>query len=169
MRMLRGGRSGRVSYPVSLGSHKKDTLNRRILDTWNLERPSISEWWMLKILSVASKHVHVSKKHVLIGCKRDLFCRQTFEVWSRRLLSTWFFFHSTKYCLQEFLDVKNNFWRQVCCFWAGNMPESWEKWNMSGTHRSKTCKQLTFGSTVCFNGCQTSNVWWPNTSCLAPY
>ena len=92
MRMLRGGRSGRVSYPVSLGSHKKDKLIRRILDTWNLERPRISEWWMLKMLSVASKHIHVSKKHVPTGCKRDLFCRQTFEVWSRRLLSTWFFF-----------------------------------------------------------------------------
>ena len=29
-------------------------------------------------------------------------------------------------------------------------------------------KQLTFGVTVCFNGCQTSNVWRQNTSCLAP-
>ena len=31
---------------------------------------------------------------------------------------------STKYSLQEFSDVKNNFWRQVCCFWASNMPAS---------------------------------------------
>ena len=40
--------------------------------------------------SVASKCVHVRKfkKHVLIGGKRDMFCRQTFEVWSRQLLWT---------------------------------------------------------------------------------
>ena len=61
-------------------------------------------------MSVASKRVHVRKKHVLIGCKSDMFWRQTFEVWSRRLdLSC-----STKSVLVRFLDVKNNFWRQVC-------------------------------------------------------
>ena len=38
--------------------------------------------------SVASKCVHVRKKHVLLGCKHDMFCRQTCEVWGRRLLST---------------------------------------------------------------------------------
>ena len=53
-------------------------------------------------------------------------------------------FRSTKYSLQKFLDVKNNFWRQVCCFWARNTPESWGKWNMSETRWSKTYKQLTF-------------------------
>ena len=36
------------------------------------------------------------------------------------------------------------------------MPESWEKWNKSGMRWSKTHKQVTFGATVCFNGCQTS-------------
>ena len=30
---------------------------------------------------------------------------------------------------------------------------------MSRTHWSKAYKQLAFGVTVCFNGCQTSNVW----------
>ena len=35
---------------------------------------------------------HVRKKHVLNGCKHDMFCRQTLEVWRRRLLSTWFLF-----------------------------------------------------------------------------
>ena len=29
-------------------------------------------------------------------------------------------------------------------------------------------KQLTFGATVSFNDCQTSNVWRQNTTCLAP-
>ena len=38
--------------------------------------------------SVASRSVHVRKKHVLIGCKQDMFCRQKIEVWSRLLLST---------------------------------------------------------------------------------
>ena len=38
--------------------------------------------------SVASKCVNVRKKHVVIGGKRDMFCHQTFEVWSRRLLWT---------------------------------------------------------------------------------
>ena len=33
--------------------------------------------------SVASKQVHVTKKHVLIGYKRDMFWCQTFEVWRR--------------------------------------------------------------------------------------
>ena len=31
------------------------------------------------ILSVASKYVHVREKHVLIGCKHDMFCRQMFD------------------------------------------------------------------------------------------
>ena len=38
--------------------------------------------------SVASRRVHVRKRPVLIGCKHDMFWRQTFEVWSGRLLST---------------------------------------------------------------------------------
>ena len=36
--------------------------------------------------SVASKCVHVRKKHVVIGGKHDMFCHQAFEVWSRQLL-----------------------------------------------------------------------------------
>ena len=40
---------------------------------------------------------------------------------------------------------------------------------MSGTRWSKTHKQGSFGATVCFNGCQTSNVWRQSTSCLATY
>ena len=38
--------------------------------------------------SVASKCVHVRKKHVVIGGKHNMFCHQTFEVWGRRLLWT---------------------------------------------------------------------------------
>ena len=41
------------------------------------------------IPSVASKRVHVRFKHVLIGREHDMFCRQTLEVWSRRLLPTY--------------------------------------------------------------------------------
>ena len=32
----------------------------------------------------------------------------------------------------------------------------------------KQNKQITVGVTVCFNGCQTSNVWRQNTSCGNP-
>ena len=32
----------------------------------------------------------------------------------------------------------------------------------------KQNKQITVGATVCFNGCQTSNVWRQNTSCGNP-
>ena len=128
--------------------------------------------WSSHVLpSVASKRVHMRKKHVRTGSKHDMFCRQTCEVWSKRLLLICC--RSSKYSLQEFLDVKNNFWRQVCCFWARNMPESWEKWNMSGAHWSKTYKQLTFGVTVALTavklqmfGGKTRHVWHPNRTCF---
>ena len=57
------------------------------------------------------------------------------------------------------VNKTDNVWKVTCkC-----------KWNMSVTRQSKTYKQLTFGVTVCFNGCQTSNVWQQNMSCQAPY
>ena len=68
--------------------------------------------WKIKpklLLSVASKYVHVRKKHVVNGGKHDTFCRQTFEVWSRRLLSTWFVFTQKNIFGQMFLYIKNNF------------------------------------------------------------
>ena len=37
---------------------------------------------------VASKGVHKREKHVLVGCKHDMFWHQSFKVWSRRLLLT---------------------------------------------------------------------------------
>ena len=80
-------------------------------------------------------------------------------------------FRSTKkFVAKNFLEVKNNFWRQVCCFWARNRPKSWEKWNMrqSGTHWSKTFVQLTFGATAALTavklqmfGGKTRHVWQP--------
>ena len=51
---------------------------------------------------VASKCVHVRKKHVVIGGKHDMFCHQTFEVWSRRLLCTWFVFAQKKFFARIF-------------------------------------------------------------------
>ena len=55
----------------------------------------------------------------------------------------------------------------MCCFWARNITENWEKWKMSGTCWSRACKQLSFGTTVCFNGSKTSNVWHPiRTRCF---
>ena len=34
------------------------------------------------LLLVASKRVQVRKNVLMIGCKHDMFCRQTFEGWS---------------------------------------------------------------------------------------
>ena len=34
------------------------------------------------LLSVASKRVHEREKQILVGCKHNMFWRQTFEVWS---------------------------------------------------------------------------------------
>ena len=56
--------------------------------------------------SVASKRVHVRKKHVLIGCKRVMFCRQKFEVWSTRLLSTWFVFAQKNILCKNFQTLR---------------------------------------------------------------
>ena len=67
MKMVRYERSGRVNYPVSLGSRLEDALGPCTLETLNLpscttsqtrrrqhmERPRISEWWMLKIEFIA--------------------------------------------------------------------------------------------------------------------
>ena len=41
-----------------------------------------------KIPSVASKRVHGRERHVLLGCKHDMFWRRAFEVWSRHLSLT---------------------------------------------------------------------------------
>ena len=56
--------------------------------------------------SVASKRVHVRKKQVLIGRKHDMFCHQTFEVWSRRLLSTWFVFAQQNILCKNFWTLR---------------------------------------------------------------
>ena len=103
-------------------------------------------------------------------CRYRRLQLQTFEVWSRRFLSTWFIFAQQ--------NIRGNNVKTLRIISGGKcvvsereiiMPKSWEKWNMSGMRWSKTYKQLSFGATVSFNGCQTSNVWRQNTSCLAPY
>ena len=104
---------------------------------------------------------------ILHGSKRlyrqDRYRRlqlQTFEVWSRRLLSTWFIFAQQ--------NIRGNNFKTLRIISGGKcvvseqeiiMPKSWQKRNMNGTRWSKTCKQLSFGATVSFNGCQTANVW----------
>ena len=119
-----------------------------------------------------------------------MFCRQTVELWGgvrqrftckvgccSLIVVDLICFRSTKYSSQ---DDKKNFWscktpknnsglKQVCCFWARNITENWEeKKRWAERADKKHVNNLTFGKTVCFNGCQTSNVWWQNTSCLAP-
>lgn len=46
------------------------------------------------------------KKHVLIGHKRDMFWRQTLEVWVRRLLSTLFVFTQQNTLCQNFWALR---------------------------------------------------------------
>lgn len=57
-----------------------------------------------QILLVASKHVQVRKKPVLIGCIQSLEEAAVVDLiaFAQQFL--------------EFLDLNNNFWRQVCCF-----------------------------------------------------
>ena len=46
----------------------------------------------MHLLSFSSKHRHVTEKHVLIGCKHDMFGNQTFEVLelpSKRSCQSW--------------------------------------------------------------------------------
>ena len=58
------------------------------------------------IPSVASKCVHVKKKHVLIGCKYDMFCHQTLEVQRMRMLSTWFVFAQQNILCKNFWTLR---------------------------------------------------------------
>ena len=44
------------------------------------------------------------------------------------------------------------------------MPEKLRKMRYERNALIKTYKQLSFGATVCFNGCQTSSVWRQNMS-----
>ena len=48
------------------------------------------------------------KKHVLTGCKRTMFCSQTFEGWSTRLLSTWFVFAQQNILCKNFQTLRIN-------------------------------------------------------------
>ena len=125
------------------------------------------------ILSVASKRVHVRKKRVLIGCKSDMFWRQTFKVWSRRLLSTWFVFAQQNQSLQDFQTlriifggkcavseremwlkvVKNEIWvERVDQKEINNLPLAWQFALMA-------VKIQMFGD-------KTRHVWHPITTCF---
>ena len=115
--------------------------------------------FMKAIPSIASKRVNGRKKHAIITCKHDSFGAKHSKFGVADVAGL-ICFCSTKSSLQEFLDVKNTFWRQVCCFWARNMPASWEKWNKL---MSVTCWS---GATVCLTavkiqmfGGKTRHVW----------
>ena len=97
-------RSNRRSETISMPSYGLKDQNWPIIFGIQLMRIHVLAF--LKIPSVASKRVHVRKRHVLIGCKHGMFCRQTFEVWSRRLLSTWFVFAQQKILCKKFLTLR---------------------------------------------------------------
>ena len=98
-----------------------------------------------------------------------MFWHQTFEVWSWWLhVVELICFRSTKYYLQEFLDMKiisAGKWavseRELCL-------KVEEIRNMSRQAGQEHNKQLTFGATVCVNSCQTSN-GQQNMRCEAPH
>ena len=63
----------------------------------------------------------------------------------------------------------------MCCFWARNIPESSEKWNMSGTHWSTfnigttylwRDSLLLWLSNFKFFGSKTRHVWHPIRTCF---
>ena len=82
-----------------------------------------------------------------------MFCHKAFRVKKRQLLLTWFVFAQQNTLCKNFETLriisgsKFAFFIKKCA------------WNMSRRHWSKAYKQLAFGVTVCFNGCQSSNVW----------
>ena len=132
------------------------------------------------LLSVASKSVHVTKKHVLIGWKEDMFCR----VWGgvRRIftckvgcsLSTWFVFdqqnihYKTLRTIYRVVNLQRIVLKSRCAVPEQKILLKLEKKKRWAEHADqKHVNNLTFGETVCFKGCQTSNVWRQNTSCLA--
>ena len=51
-------------------------------------------------------YTYVSNKHVLIGCKHDLFCPPNIRSLEQAAVVDLIRFRSTKYSLQELLDVK---------------------------------------------------------------
>ena len=145
----------------------------------------------LPVITLCYCWLHLSmyiwwKKHVLIGWKQEMFCRGTVEVWGgvrqmfmckvgSCLLTRFVFNQWTIYCkalriifgvvkLQR-LILKSK-WAD--CEWE--MLLEIEKNKRWAEHADQEhVFNLTFCATVCFNGCQTSNVWPPYTSCLAPY
>ena len=123
-------------------------------DIW--KRSYDYDWYLL---SVASKSVNVTKKHVLIGRKEDMFCRQTVEVWGgvRRIftckvgcsLSTWFVFdqqnihYKTLRTSYGVVKLQRIVLKSKCAVPEQKILLKLEKkLQMSGTCWSKTCKQL---------------------------
>ena len=111
------------------------------------------------LLSVASKSVHVTKKHVLIGWKEDMFCRQTVEVWGgvRRIftckvgcsLSTWFVFYQqnilykTLRTIYGVVKLQRIVHKSKCTVpEQKDIIETWKKIKDERNMLIKTCKQL---------------------------
>ena len=110
------------------------------------------------------------KKKWIIGCKHDMFWPNIQSLEYAAVVDL-ICFHSTKYSLQEFLDVSNIISGGKCAVSEWEIKCLRVKKSEIWAERAgqKHNKQLTFGGTVCFNSCQTLNVWCQNMSRLAPY
>ena len=80
---------------------------------------------------------------------------------NRRLHESYLNRFSVKHCQQQFCSVHSSR-RSYLLLVASERVHLRKKHVLIGY-------KLTFGLTVCFNGCQTSNLWRQNTSYLAPY
>ena len=90
------------------------------------------------------------KRHVLIfGCKHDMFCRLTFEVCSKRMLSTCFVF-AQQYIISGGKCAVSE--REICPKVEKN--EIWAECT-----DQKLINNLSLAWQFCLNGCQTSNVY----------
>ena len=96
----------------------------------------------LKVPSVASKRVHVRKKHVLIEREHDIFWHHTFEVWSRRLLSTCFVF------AQQNIPCKNFYTLRIICRGKSTVSERKLCLTVERNEMWAKCADQ-FGATVC--------------------
>ena len=129
-----------------------------------------STFWY-KILLVASKRVHMRRKHDLIGCK-CVMSKNGPKMRSLELAAACCrldLIRLTKYSLQEFLDVKNNFGWQMCFFWGRNNTWKLKKMIYERNALIKKHKTAYLWCGVCFNDFQTLNIWQHNKSRLAPY
>ena len=108
----------------------------------------------VSISSIPSVASYMRKRHVLIfGCKHDMFCCLTFEVCSKRMLSTCFVF-AQQYIISGGKCAVSE--PEICPKVEKN--EIWAECT-----DQKLINNLSLAWQFCLNGCQASNIWRQNT------